>query len=1137
MIPDYDIKIYRTIGTDCIRIDNDAAYYADLPPDMTTPDLIHQFLMSELIKIKATQTVSGQVAEAEVVFDNDPTKKFQAGDVILIWLGFEATGRTNQKVFSGIVYEAAKTSDDEDKILTLRARDWSFLLLIDKFTQSYPETENARQIVLDILGDLGAPTVGFCEYKIGISALIESSSSTRQLDFDGEPLIDSLTKVSDATEHDWYIDEEKMARWFKRRDTTFPSIHRQDRDGESPSNLILEREDLTDYNVTDPEELLCNKVKVYGRNNKSIPWNLDLWTEDPIDPLNNPWIGLEGCSVSLVSAIGQEVPKAGLNMIKISDPMTGWLSWDQADGYGYKCFTLGGCTGNYDIVFSCPSDKLVYLKTVGANHSGDGHIDVWYKFATDIDSGIWIQIGSSWSGGYENRCPPSFPGTCPGSPDSGLTNQNLYVRWSLSMSFLQTGAMNAFHVEYEYSGSYEKLKARFTLPIQESRITSISTYPISSSSVENRMNDWQGFKPYYYNGWYYFFTLIFVPYTLNKQLIVYRTLTPEILASWIGPEIIVDYEAEYGGIYLGSIECAFYGLEDKILVAFMMSVNLHGVGENNQVYFKLCSIELDGSLSVSARSLLWDPWGFRGSNYHTPNGISLSGFSFSPSPPLLGRKWVCAVHFSNPDLGTFYSFCPFDWSEIDPPWLPWAVLPAPLVWYDNTEFDYPHIITSFQDTGHPTRFAFIGKPSASVHFSTSAVHPLTNRNFGPGPSDFNLEANVIYGNDGVHLVYRDQTSGLVYHYRSVAFGSEYTLIGQPFSATKFFTAYDTSSNTLLFIYYDSIADSFVVLSWNSFTGYTVPITLKTNVKEGKSLIEFCASYPYVIDSKIVFVYQIDDIVHTDYTSDVRFGIATVGSPDRLDLDPKEAPKKLVFVIGSNVDLTVFSSGMPQLNILLSFEDGSSAIYRAQYVGVKQNEWSTIEIPIGPSASLDGWTGVPAGKLKYIEFEYLLDKAAESTDYILIDWLHFDEARWYGENEDATSETTNGIRFKEIFDDTLYSDTAASRRAIEFVKKFKDPIVTIKDVEVEYVGMERLDPGKVLVISDNIPEFALMSLENRTYRIETIEHHLEENDYYVRLILSLDPIYFEGNVYQISERVRRMEQRGNRQPAPNPAEVD
>lgn len=1286
MIPDYDIEVWRNVGGVCTQIDNIATTYVDLPTQYTTPTEIHNFLLSELIRIKATQTVSGQVSEAEVVFDNDPNKKFQAGDIILIWLGFEATGRTNKKIFSGVVYEAAKESTDEDKTITLRARDWSFLLLTDKFTASYPISENAKEIVIDILGnyvtlteftppfqadyadgytfksgsdyddchiapsadtvdfgsstlkigqkkvlinsidslyvdsfsniinegwtlinlspylnydhedddilkgkilknvqcfvlppiltvaswtnihnewthvgdepwlngwmdpepdlnyiclpainptgpygdydeyysfqqitadradvgsinltvraaqkdgtggrcsqfiimvyfsfngglfltsdqftfytipseendyhditvpvtdyfvsdgpgghvldiskfnstrmrialanvtdggvdkgeirvtyvhfdidgtgmtgysgdldeistwtfsnvpsgisnevvnsavfnirgkfvDLGnfnsltikvylkcsdtgwtdfgsltfdspayttksinvssllnsaaridscemklalsgydmglapteaelhiikawlstditfdnyniwrgylyfdtsilsddavidsayvtlyptdkvitqdfdlriqegtdpaypekppifatynythytgnlgeidgalivigshfnipvdkdninktgitkltlrttteiagtAPPTGMegtvtiasfdhgtpayhpvlhvfvysgsadlCEYKIGVSnTLIEDTIRTRQLDFDGEPLIDAMTKVSDATEHDWYVDEEKMARWFTRRDLT--GAHTQDRDPGTP--LVLMREDLTDYNVTDPEELLCNKVKVYGRNNKSIPWNLDIWTEDPIDPTTNPWLGLEGCSVSRVASSGEEIPKAGNYMIKISNPTSGWFSWDQSAGFGATCLRPLGCTGYYVVPFGCPSGAGVYFKKAGGAHSGDGSMAVQYAFDTSepaMDSYAWITIGSSWSGGYQDRCVPPLPGTCPGTPQLGITNMNLYIRWKLSLGWTNTGQMYDFHVEYQYSGSYEKLKARFTLPI----------------------------------------------------------------------------------------------------------------------------------------------------------------------------------------------------------------------------------------------------------------------------GDF---------------------------------------------------------------------------------------------------------------------------------------------PNGLDLDPKESPKKLVFVIGSNVDDSISSTGMPQVNVLFKFTDGTSATYRAQYIGIKQNEWSTVEIPIGPDASENGWTGVPIGKVEYIEFEYILNKAAEGTDYILIDWLHFDEARWYGEDEDSTSETDNGVRFKEIFDDTLYSDTAAGRRAVEFIKKFKDPIVTIKDVEVDYVGMENLDPGKVLIISNTIPEFALLSVDDRTYRIETIEHHLEENDYYVKLILSLDPIYFEGNVYQISERVRRMEQRGNRKPAAESVEVD
>jgi len=697
---------------------------------ITTTSLQNQ---NEIISIKSTQTVAGVVGEAELEIDNEPAKDIRAGDFIVIQVGPNPSSLA--KVFTGEIYDVGKESNDEEKLLRIKAKDFSLLFLVDKFTKSYLIATNARDIVLDIVQNYVPQIYGtVCEKKIS-SAGVEVTVKTRQIDFVGEPLLDSLNKISQITEHDWYVDEEKVLQWFLRNSRT------------SSGKAYLDRNDLEDYSVTDPWENLCNKAFVYGKDNKSIPWDRDIWTEPVVDPPPN-WTGLEGCSVSKAPAPGDpEIPKAGVTMVKIGNPVTDWLSWDQSEGWGMTCLRPAGCYFEFIMVFPCPSNKEIIFRLTGANHSGGGNVTAYYKFASTPDEGFYIQLGASWSGGYQTRCPPL--GACPSS-ETGPTNKNLYVKWTLFVPWLQTGAFNTFHVEYKYTGALQKLKGRFTLPI----------------------------------------------------------------------------------------------------------------------------------------------------------------------------------------------------------------------------------------------------------------------------ADF---------------------------------------------------------------------------------------------------------------------------------------------PDGIDLEPKQAPRKLLFVIGSKI--SAITTEKAQLNVLLKFKDGHTATYRAEFFGIVKNQWSTIEIPVGPEASTDGWTGDPIGKVEYIEFEFLID-ALDPTDYILIDWLHFDEAKWFGLYEDVTSQNQYGLKFKEIFDDTLYSDEAALRRAKEWINKFKDPISTIKDIIADLDEQNQFNPGETIIIAAYDPSGPLIPVPPnyvgptglpelvdpvtglpipvalRTYRMDTITHKITEDlEYYAYLILSLDPQVWEGTIQTVSERVRRLEQRSQREPAAPTAEVD
>jgi hypothetical protein len=189
------------------------------------------------------------------------------------------------------------------------------------------------------------------------------------------------------------------------------------------------------------------------------------------------------------------------------------------------------------------------------------------------------------------------------------------------------------------------------------------------------------------------------------------------------------------------------------------------------------------------------------------------------------------------------------------------------------------------------------------------------------------------------------------------------------------------------------------------------------------------------------------------------------------------------------------------------------------------------------------------------WSYWAEDQAANLPNLYIDWLHFDNGRWFGTDEDSGSQDVYKLYFKEIFDDTIYSDTAALRRAKQTILKFKVPISTIYDVTVDYDYQSYLKAGYTIIVAaydpaggeitdpdykgaDGIPELEGVPVELRTYRMETITHRLTEDlDYEVNLVLSLDPKTWEGTIHGISERIRRQEQKYSRKPVEESTEVD
>lgn len=135
------------------------------------------------------------------------------------------------------------------------------------------------------------------------------------------------------------------------------------------------------------------------------------------------------------------------------------------------------------------------------------------------------------------------------------------------------------------------------------------------------------------------------------------------------------------------------------------------------------------------------------------------------------------------------------------------------------------------------------------------------------------------------------------------------------------------------------------------------------------------------------------------------------------------------------------------------------------------------------------------KVRKVIFQWKIYRDTTDLVQINLDWLHFDEGKWYGVDSDTTSmqdpPTGNGIKYKEIFDDTLYSDTAASRWAKEMINKYKDPIDYIVETVLLRDNMESMKPGDIYTVS-GFPE---QQGTEKDFRIISITYKFDDENFF------------------------------------------
>lgn len=138
----------------------------------------------------------------------------------------------------------------------------------------------------------------------------------------------------------------------------------------------------------------------------------------------------------------------------------------------------------------------------------------------------------------------------------------------------------------------------------------------------------------------------------------------------------------------------------------------------------------------------------------------------------------------------------------------------------------------------------------------------------------------------------------------------------------------------------------------------------------------------------------------------------------------------------------------------------------------------VRIPVGPDSEIEGkWekSGANFDWSNVVKFNISTQVTwrGDSSEWarLLVDWIHLDSGKWFGRSSDPASmadpPSGHGIWFKEIFDDSIFSDTAASRWALEIINRYKDPLYHLRRAKGLLDGIENWNPGDQFVIG--IPE--------------------------------------------------------------------
>ena len=995
-----------------------------------------------------------------------PANTLKEGDAVEIYIATE--GNTiDRKIFSGEVEEVSTPREDGEPYFDIIAYDWSKLLSEYKINLSYPVVTNASTIVKEIVEPITCSSIPLPnERKISVNN-VETVEKTRTIDFIGISMFEALKKLSDCTGCDFYVDPDKDLHWFLR--------------GSRDSGKTLTENDLVNYEYKIDRNVV-NHAIVYGAANRTYP-KYDL---DALSDSKDGW--------------GPQTEEMPINTITVSPSSMGLGNqWDT-----YKLPTpteMEVETFVYEEKKLSTEGNSPWLNTKGSDYiklgGGAGTISYFtFSDPTEVQEGkVWEEVNLILEGIHVFE----------------TEYLEAYSNWTSKCDFdyeegnieYDVSAHDKDHLGYPYIGdgvTYGWLKR---------------TWSTDTRCVKIEGTYWLPEKSNYVNA--DFIDLVKVVGTSDKVLCQMRIEYDGTSEMWDMTLFGWDKDGNKWTLSTGSwapgrwikfeIKLSHSDSPDASVLwkakvedwTDWITVSETGIDLTG---YKPSYVKVGGDYSTANSLLDWVYWEIvYVERSHPPITVKAEGYKKSMGDwVLLGQvevkdypSWSSTIDIKNL-FGNYDDLVDLK-----------LRIGVPLGGCGDYKLDYAKVTIKAQC--YPDGYSFVKTMDEDQSYlQAGTIDKVT----GPlwkwdipweeaidvESCTFRIYAKVPEGGTGkIRLWIKDASTGSWIDlgikeitqtaYNTLTTWDASSYITQPYLAENVEVKLECEADVLVRVTYLDMQivyrkatillqedtkkvkageKSLVFSKGGGPTEGTIELTCwrtlpevvqcqTTSHKEGFTKLAFAAYVDLlvggegdfykrpeaVLDEFTVFLYDTQNHV-AKYSAGDLYPVNTFTSAPR----PEETKlKEIKIEVGQNAE----ADG----KWIIGYKSNGTFIEDSSV----QFDWGITKVEF----YLKGTTIVGGETNAYLAYAYLW-----------LDWLHFEEGRWYGEYklpDDNTYVQKYGRSYAEFFDDTAFSTEDCYIRAKYYVEKYKQPIEYLSNVEIDFQGMEELDPGEK--VSFSLPE--------------------------------------------------------------------
>jgi len=1029
--------------------------------------LVFEDAPDEVLSIQVELSLTSERSEARIRFDGekDSPTRIKENDAIEIWIS--SGGESMRKIFSGEIDSVDKIREEGELFIDIIAFDWSKLLSERKVNLSYPTVTSVSQIAKEIVNPIKViyhPEPN--ERKITILK-VEEVHKTRTIDLIGLSMYEALKKLSSYSLCDFYVDELKNLNWFIR--------------GSRSTGKILTENDLQNYEFNRGKEVV-NQCKVYGAANRMEP------EYDP-DALSD---SLEGWEAGMGGG-GTTVTVTGSPSTFTAASYPGWVR-NRAHAPISETLLTTIWTNEYvgwEKNGSDPytgSDDENYVRAreiqIGEETGASKFSEPSTLLLNDIEE--WSTINLLLHARWDAYNPTVWSSPCLSLSDftgyggSVDCTTALWIDWIYGQAW-HTLSYSAAHVA-SYFNIYIPHPIGYAEGARIDLLYLTETDQNGTRRVQIYIEIMGGVWRWKMKG------------TDSNGNLWTQTSNVSPAIGWL-PDTYVLHVRWAGS---GNANCEFKNVTDNLII-----INREGVNLANRLKCVSFNAQWSGAEGPE-KYLAYDSVLIQASKQYAT---------------IRGYLWIESDGVWH-DLSTF---------NILDYWRTWTTLSIDLKSYIFTREDLANAKVAYKlesQTGETDADGYACIGYAAIGYTASYYYGEGSPYINDDDNDEDyVEASTLDAEDSSWKDFGITLTAMASHIETKVYVKAKNVEG-------------TDTVGLIVFIKDPISSSWISLgeqTWGpSETSFTTkafdataflktPDLVYTELKFKKTgasgTIRVTYAYLSVTFIQAAFLISEDTDVKKAgdcsikvYHSGTGVGTGTIETtvwrdfPDPIICQSLENKEGVTFLaLAALINMHILSqldywerpeALLDEFLIRLYDGDNNSIIYSASDLypqstftpipGPAASKMKELKIPVGENAEADGKWEKEDSNFNWADvnvIEFVLrgktDTSLEGSPYLdyitlYLDWLHFEEGKWYAEyalDDSDTHVTTYGRSATEIFDESCFSEEDCYSRAQQYVEKFKLPVDSIENVEVDYIGMED-DLSLGGIVSFELPEGTL-----------------------------------------------------------------